>query len=63
MMEQALIKAGKPVETLYYATEGHGFYRPEHQREYYTRLLAFFSRHLGGATASAAKPAPGSAAK
>ena len=26
MMERALRKAGVPVETLYYATEGHGFY-------------------------------------
>jgi len=40
-----------PVETLYYPSEGHGFYRVEHRREYYRRLLAFLSRHLGGATA------------
>ena len=52
MMEQALRKAGVPVETLYYDTEGHGFYLPEHQREYYTRLLAFLSRSLGGAVAT-----------
>lgn len=58
MMEQALQRAGVPVETLYYDTEGHGFYRPEHRREFYTRLLAFLSRSLGGATASAA-PANG----
>ncbi|GAB3377482.1 S9 family peptidase [Lysobacter fragariae] len=53
LMEAALNKAGVPVETLYYPTEGHGFYTPEHQREYYTRLLAFLSRHLGGETATA----------
>lgn len=52
MMEQALRQAGKQVEALYYDTEGHGFYRPENRREYYTRLLAFFSRSLGGATAT-----------
>jgi dipeptidyl aminopeptidase/acylaminoacyl peptidase len=46
-MEAALKKAGIPVETLYYRTEGHGFYTVEHQREYYTRLLAFLARNLG----------------
>ncbi|RZA24503.1 MAG: S9 family peptidase, partial [Lysobacteraceae bacterium] len=50
-MEAALKKQGVPVETLYYRTEGHGFYTLEHQREYYTRLLAFLSRSLGGGTA------------
>ncbi len=52
MMEQALRKANVPVETLYFDTEGHGFYLPEHQSEYYTRLLAFLSRSLGGAVAA-----------
>lgn len=51
LMERRLAAAGVPVESLYYKTEGHGFYTEEHQREYYTRLLAFFHRHLGGATA------------
>ena len=51
MMEAALKKAGVPVESLYYDTEGHGFYTEPHQREYYGRLLAFLSRHLGGDTA------------
>ena len=50
-MEAALKKNGVPVETLYYRTEGHGFYTIEHQREYYTRLLAFLSGSLGGSTA------------
>ena len=52
MMERALKKAGVPVETLYYANEGHGFYMEEHRREYYTRLLGFLSKHLGGQQAS-----------
>lgn len=52
-MEKALRAAGVPVETLYYDNEGHGFYTEAHRKEYYTRLLAFFSRHLGGATAAA----------
>lgn len=52
MMEKALRRANVPVEALYYATEGHGFYREEHRREYYARLLAFFARHLGGQAAT-----------
>lgn len=52
MMERALISNDVPVETLYYPNEGHGFYLEKHRREYYTRLLAFLSRHIGGATAS-----------
>lgn len=47
-MEAALGKAGVPVETLYFETEGHGFYTEPHQREYYGKLLDFFARHLGG---------------
>jgi dipeptidyl aminopeptidase/acylaminoacyl peptidase len=50
MMESALRRAGVPVETLYFDTEGHGFYVPAHRREFYTRLLAFLSRNIGGAT-------------
>lgn len=52
-MEAALNKAGVPVETLYYSTEGHGFYTDPHRREYYTKLLAFLARNLGGQSASA----------
>lgn len=50
-MEKALKAAGTPVETLYFPTEGHGFYTQEHQREFYSRLLDFLGRHLGGAKA------------
>jgi dipeptidyl aminopeptidase/acylaminoacyl peptidase len=45
-MERALRAAQVPVETLYYRTEGHGFYKPEHQLEYYGKLLAFFRKNL-----------------
>lgn len=62
MMEKALRKAGVPVETLYYPTEGHGFYLEEHRREYYTRLLAFLGRHLGGKLAVSV-PVAGAPAK
>lgn len=52
MMEKALKSAGVPVETLYYPTEGHGFYVEANRKEFYTRLLAFLNRHIGGATTS-----------
>jgi dipeptidyl aminopeptidase/acylaminoacyl peptidase len=54
MMEKALKSAGVPVETLYYPTEGHGFYVEANRREFYARLLAFLNRHIGGTTATAA---------
>lgn len=56
-MEAALQKAGVPVESLYYPTEGHGFYTDPHRREYYTRLLAFLAANLGGKTAGGAAAA------
>ncbi|KAG1434865.1 hypothetical protein G6F56_014164 [Rhizopus delemar] len=56
-MEAALKKAGSPVESLYVKNEGHGFYNLANQRTYYSRLLAFLSRSLGGATAGEAAPA------
>ena len=46
-MERALKAAGVPVETLVYPQEGHGFYLEAHNREFYTRLLAFLDRHIG----------------
>ncbi|MCF5940838.1 prolyl oligopeptidase family serine peptidase, partial [Xanthomonas perforans] len=50
-MEAALRQAGTPVETLYFDTEGHGFYTEPHRRAFYTQLLAFLSKSLGGAKA------------
>ncbi len=44
MMEAALRGAGVPVESLYYPTEGHGFYTQPHRQEYYARLLAFLKQ-------------------
>ena len=48
MMEAALKKAGVPVETLYFKTEGHGIYKREHRAEFYARLLTFLQRNIGG---------------
>lgn len=48
MMEKALRAANVPVEAVYYPTEGHGFYKTENERDYYSKLLGFFQRHLGG---------------
>lgn len=50
-MERALNAAGVPVESLYFPNEGHGFCAEPHRRAYYTRLLAFLSKQLGGSTA------------
>ena len=50
VMEKALVAAGVPVETLYFPTEGHGFYVEANRKEYYSRLLAFLGRHIGGGT-------------
>ena len=58
-MERALRAAGVPVEALYYPTEGHGFYTEANRRDYYTRLLSFLGRHLGGRTAGAGTDLPG----
>lgn len=48
MMEKALRAAGGTVEAHYYPTEGHGFYNPVNERDYYSKLLNFLRRHLGG---------------
>lgn len=50
-MEKALRAAGAPVDALYVADEGHGFYAEANRRRYATRLLDFLAEHLGGARA------------
>jgi dipeptidyl aminopeptidase/acylaminoacyl peptidase len=52
-MEKALRAAGVPVETLYYRTEGHGFYVDEHRQAFYTQLLAFLGRNIGAPATTA----------
>ena len=55
-MEKALKAAGRAPETLYFATEGHGFYTAAHRREFYAKLLKFLSHNIGGAKAKASVP-------
>jgi dipeptidyl aminopeptidase/acylaminoacyl peptidase len=50
-MEKALAAAGAAPETLYFPTEGHGFYTDEHRHAFYVKLLDFLSRNIGGAKA------------
>ncbi len=45
MMEEAAKKAGKPLETLVFAGEGHGFDNPDNQAKWYAALEAFLARH------------------
>lgn len=52
-MERALKAAGVQVEARYYSGEGHGYYKPENRKDFYTRLLAFLADNLGGRAASA----------
>lgn len=46
-LRDALDKAGKPYEWLYFRNEGHGFYRLDHKVELYTKMLAFFDKYIG----------------
>lgn len=57
MMETALKKAGVPVETLYFKTEGHGIYKLEHRREFYAKLLMFLQKNIGGRAPVVVAPA------
>ena len=57
-MEEALKKAGVPVESLTFDIEGHGFYIQANREEFYRRLLDFLAPHLGGRKAMPAPPRP-----
>jgi len=47
-MVDALKKAGKTVEYVEYADEGHGFARPENRLNFFGRAERFLADHLGG---------------
>lgn len=46
-MREALIKVGRPPEWFLAPGEGHGFYTTKNVTEFYQRLEAFLSKHLG----------------
>lgn len=47
MMEKALKRIGKPVETLYFDSEGHGFAKLEHRVQAYQKVLDFLAANIG----------------
>jgi dipeptidyl aminopeptidase/acylaminoacyl peptidase len=47
-MRSALEREGKSVEWLVKSDEGHGFAKVENRVELYTRMEAFFRKHIGG---------------
>ena len=53
-MRDALERSGKEVEYLAKDYEGHGFFKEENKRELYTKMLAFFEKHIGKGEASSA---------
>jgi dipeptidyl aminopeptidase/acylaminoacyl peptidase len=57
-MEKALREAHVPVETLYVDSEGHGFYTEAHRRAFYTQLLDFLARNIGGQRAAGVAGTP-----
>ncbi len=44
----ALRKAKRQITYIVYPDEGHGFARPENQRDFYGRIEEFLAKHLGG---------------
>ena len=53
-LRRALKDAGNPVEVWHVeAREGHGFGNQDNRRKMYTRMLAFFDRHIGRGVDSA----------
>lgn len=59
-MNKALTAAGNPPEGMIIQSgEMHGFYKEENNLNLYTKMLAFFDKHIGsgGATASASETA------
>jgi dipeptidyl aminopeptidase/acylaminoacyl peptidase len=50
----AILKAeGRTVDAVYYAEEGHGFIKREHQTDELTRSAAWLEHYLQGKTAAA----------
>lgn len=47
-MVEAMRKAGKDVEYIEYADEGHGFAKPENRLHFFAHAEKFLEKHLGG---------------
>jgi dipeptidyl aminopeptidase/acylaminoacyl peptidase len=45
LLRDAAAKAGKPIETLTFATEGHGFADHENRARYFAAMEAFLAKH------------------
>jgi len=54
-MVDALKKAGKIVEYVEYADEGHGFARPENRLDFYGKAERFLAEHIGGRSQDASR--------
>jgi dipeptidyl aminopeptidase/acylaminoacyl peptidase len=50
-MRDAMTRAGKPLEWVLYANEGHGWRKPENRIDWARRVDRFLSQHLGNAAA------------
>ena len=51
-LRDALDKAKKPYEWVYYRNEAHGFYTLDHNVDLYTKMLAFFDKNIGPGAAA-----------
>ena len=55
LFRASLEAVGRPPETLYKRTEGHGFYDQANRLELQQTLLAFLDRHIGDGRKKAAQ--------
>lgn len=49
----AMKRAGKPLETMFFADETHGIYGDRNRQSYYARVLQFLDAHIGAERAAA----------
>jgi len=58
-LRKGLKELGKPYEWLMKPKEGHGFYKPENQVDYFEHILAFFDKYIGSAAGTSAGSSTG----
>ena len=58
-LRKGLEELGKPYEWLVKPKEGHGFYKPENQVEYFERILAFFDKYIGASSVASSVASSG----